>query len=389
MFNIYEKTSMIKLIDFLKEGSLDKNIASKLITVFQKKYGKYPKIKEIIEAWLSDGDNWKKAYYTSGENYKNEVLKPIEDKIRQWGKTSIFKNRPAFNSYNDISEGSEQIYTIEITAKNGKKTTSKVPASSPVELNGIVSALKKSKNAASVKVLKVEGSISENEDGPGSSKLSHMSLGMKTTRVVISGPDVVTNQEKILKLGQEMDPNFDAKFFPATGKIVGSMSQVKVQPLNLKLRDRKWKAEAEAKAQAQSLKKEGDSLDTKLDSIKTSDLHKWITGQRWTVGKVFPATKAKTREDKIAILKNDAFQKAFIAYHQQYFNSLKKQLEDLAKKDLPSRGINKDSSPDDIAEMKKALLQWYNREDYILKSIKSKGFEQFVVDDITNTKSKV
>jgi hypothetical protein len=82
-----------------------------------------------------------------------------------------------------------------------------------------------------------------------------MSLGMKTTRVVISGPDVVTNQEKILKLGQEMDPNFDAKFFPATGKIVGSMSQVKVQPLNLKLRDRKWKAEAEAKAQAQSLKK--------------------------------------------------------------------------------------------------------------------------------------
>ena len=279
-----------------------------------------------------------------------------------------------------LKEGSEQIYTIEIIAKNGKKTTSKVPASSPVELNGIVSALKKSKNAASVKVLKVEGSISENEDGPGSSdyvykkdsgggrptmilklgpqswekvkhlfddqgrpkeelskikaggytwdlyaqsykqgdnvmhkiygvagdstfgnaplfyqqkyrgnikiakyifdwfiknylqnsisenedgpgssKLSHMSLGMKTTRVVISGPDVVTNQEKILKLGQEMDPNFDAKFFPATGKIVGSMSQVKVQPLNLKLRDRKWKAEAEAKAQAQSLKKEGES----------------------------------------------------------------------------------------------------------------------------------
>lgn len=98
-------------------------------------------------------------------------------------------------------------------------------------------------------------SINEDEDGPGSSKLSHMSLGMKTTRVVISGDDVAANQEKILKLGQEMDLNFDAKFFPATGKIVGSMSQVKVQPLNLKLRDRKWKAAAEAKAQSQSLKK--------------------------------------------------------------------------------------------------------------------------------------
>jgi hypothetical protein len=214
----------------ISESQLNKNITDKIITIFHKKYGKYPKIKEIIEAWLSDSDNWKKAYYTSGENYKNDVLKPIEDKIRQWGKTSIFKNRPAFNSYNDISEGSEQynigdiykgaggteykvtptpdkyksaygvdnynvwvtdmsnnkqhfvpisilknykkvegsisegseqIYTIEITAKNGKKTTSKVPASSPVELNGIVAALKKSKNVASVKVLKVEGSISK------------------------------------------------------------------------------------------------------------------------------------------------------------------------------------------------------------------------------------
>jgi hypothetical protein len=104
-------------------------------------------------------------------------------------------------------------------------------------------------------MIKLVDFLKENEDGPGSSKLSHMSLGMKTTRVVISGPDVETNQEKILKLGQEMDPNFDAKFFPVTGKIVGSMSQVKVQPLNLKLRDRKWKAEAEAKVQAKSLKK--------------------------------------------------------------------------------------------------------------------------------------
>jgi len=102
--NVYEDEDVS-----ISESQLDKNITDKIIAIFHKKYGKYPKIKEIIEAWLSDGDNWKKAYYTSGENYKNEVLKPIEDKIRQWGKTSIFKNRPAFNSHNDINEGPEEM----------------------------------------------------------------------------------------------------------------------------------------------------------------------------------------------------------------------------------------------------------------------------------------
>lgn len=95
------------------EGPLDKNITNKIIAIFYKKYGKYPKIKEIIEAWLSDGDNWKKAYYLSGEAYEKEVLLPINDKVRQWGKSSIFKNRPAFNSnYEDdsiISEGPEEM----------------------------------------------------------------------------------------------------------------------------------------------------------------------------------------------------------------------------------------------------------------------------------------
>jgi len=205
-----------------------------------------------------------------------------------------------------------QVYKVKIINKDGSTTEHNVPAESPVELNAIISGLKKSKRVADVKILglsegentaiykyeldpkskkyivlktkggakvtefdnedkakkhveklnkldkgysKIKGKVTEDEDGPGSSKLSHMSLGMKTTRVVISGDDVAANQDKILKLGQEMDPNFDAKFFPATGKIVGSMSQVKVQPLNLKLRDRKWKATAESKAQTQSLKK--------------------------------------------------------------------------------------------------------------------------------------
>ena len=38
-------------------------------------------------------------------------------------------------------------------------------------------------------------------------------------------------------------------FFEKTGKIVGSMSTVKIQPLNLKLRDRAMKAVAEDKPQ--------------------------------------------------------------------------------------------------------------------------------------------
>jgi hypothetical protein len=91
--------------------------------------------------------------------------------------------------------------------------------------------------------------LHENEDGPGSSKLSHMSLGMKASRVVISGDDVAKNHEKIIKLGYDIDPNFDAKFFEKTGKIVGSMSTVKIQPLNLKFRDRSLKAVAEDKPQ--------------------------------------------------------------------------------------------------------------------------------------------
>lgn len=87
------------------------------------------------------------------------------------------------------------------------------------------------------------------DDAPASNKLSQFSLGMKTARVVISGEDVAKNHEKILKLGQDIDPNFEAKYYEATGKIVGSMSKVKIQPLNLKFRDRSLKAVAKDKPQ--------------------------------------------------------------------------------------------------------------------------------------------
>jgi hypothetical protein len=95
----------------------------------------------------------------------------------------------------------------------------------------------------------IKAMIYENEDGHSSSKLSHMSLGMKLSRVVISEDDVAKYHEKIIKLGQEIDPQFDAKFFEKTGKIVGSMSTAKIHLLNSKLKDRAIKAIAEDKPQ--------------------------------------------------------------------------------------------------------------------------------------------
>lgn len=132
-----------------------------------------------VEGSISEGSEQTYTYKLDPKTKKYDVLKvkggtkvtsfDTEDKAKQHvdkinkldsGYASI-KGKVHEDEDVSISEGSEQIYTIEITAKNGKKTTSKVPASSPVELNGIVAALKKSKNVASVKVLKVEGSISK------------------------------------------------------------------------------------------------------------------------------------------------------------------------------------------------------------------------------------
>jgi hypothetical protein len=88
--------------------------------------------------------------------------------------------------------------------------------------------------------------VHEDDEKP-SSKLSSMSLGMKTSRVVISGEDVPKIWQKIDALGKELDPNWDMKYFDKTGKMVGVMSTVKIQPLNLKFRDRSLKAHAEDK----------------------------------------------------------------------------------------------------------------------------------------------
>lgn len=220
---------MIKLIDFLREGD---NIGGEIQKGDYIKYinpANHSKFKKNISFWTNQSKDENKPF----EVYiRDGAIGVVEDIV---GDIATVKFSPKWFIPDSVNTNIPyKIYTgyLEVL-KNVTGSKVNKPFTGKLDYS----------------------KVTEDEDSPGSSKLSHMSLGMKTTRVVISGDDVAANQEKILKLGQEMDPNFDAKFFPATGKIVGSMSQVKVQPLNLKLRDRKWKATAESKTQSQSLKK--------------------------------------------------------------------------------------------------------------------------------------
>ena len=80
------------------------------------------------------------------------------------------------------------------------------------------------------------------------------------------------------------------------------------------------------------------------DSIKTADIHKWIVGQSYQVGKRFPATKAKTRQEKIDIILDPSFQQAYTNYHQTYFEDLQRQWEGMCNSNLPSRGVTPEST---------------------------------------------
>jgi hypothetical protein len=83
----------------------------------------------------------------------------------------------------------------------------------------------------------IKAMLHENEDGPGSSKLSHMSLGMKVSRVVISGEDVAKFHKQIIDLGKkEYKDDFNVKFHDGPGIIVGTMPTVKIDPFNSKIK---------------------------------------------------------------------------------------------------------------------------------------------------------
>lgn len=118
------------------------------------------------------------------------------------------------------------------------------------------------------------------------------------------------------------------------------------------------------------------------DKIKTKDVHNWLTKIRYDVGKRFPATNAKTREEKIAIIMNPGFQAAYMDYHQQYFDSLLAQWQGVCDSDLPSRGIDAKTTKAEKEDMFDALESWITRENGILDAIKELGFESFAANEI-------
>jgi hypothetical protein len=122
--------------------------------------------------------------------------------------------------------------------------------------------------------------------------------------------------------------------------------------------------------------------------IKAADIHKWLVSVSYNVGKRFPATKAKTKEEKAAIVLNPEFQEAYTLYHQQYFDSLVQQWKGVCDKHLPSRGITKDTSKAELVDMFDALDEWLSRENGILDAIKELGFESFAANEIMGTRHK-
>jgi hypothetical protein len=123
-------------------------------------------------------------------------------------------------------------------------------------------------------------------------------------------------------------------------------------------------------------------------NIKTKDVHSWIVSKSYEVGKRFPATKAKTKEEKVAIIMNPDFQAAFTRYHQQYFDSLMTQWEGVCNSNLPSRGINDKTTKAQKEDMFDALEAWITRENGILDAIKEIGFEAFAANEIMGTYHK-
>jgi|GEM_PF-1692479 hypothetical protein len=118
------------------------------------------------------------------------------------------------------------------------------------------------------------------------------------------------------------------------------------------------------------------------DKIKAKDIHSWITSKRYDVGKRFPATNAKTKEDKVAIIMDPEFQAAYIQYHQQYFDSLMTQWDGVCNSNLPSRGVNDKTTKAEKEDMFDALEAWITRENGILDAIKEIGFESFAANEI-------
>jgi len=84
----------------------------------------------------------------------------------------------------------------------------------------------------------IRKTLKENEDESGLNKRANKSLGLKKIRLVVDGGSLVTNKDKV------------SEFYPATGKIVGTLTKVKLDPIKRDLKSLDDKIIAKEKVQS-------------------------------------------------------------------------------------------------------------------------------------------
>lgn len=130
--------------------------------------------------------------------------------------------------------------------------------------------------------------LKENEES-GLSKRANKSVGLIKIRLVVDGGSLETNKDKVMSIIKKHDPEFKGEFYPATGKIVGILTKVKLNPIkrDLKLIDDK----IIAKEKTQSLKEN----QTPEDQVKAILDEKGINPMMYKIkeyrGTAFPGRK--------------------------------------------------------------------------------------------------
>jgi len=82
----------------------------------------------------------------------------------------------------------------------------------------------------------------------GMAGLINTALGPKQGRLVISGPSVEKNRERIMSALAKVDKTARAEFFPKTGKMVGVIANAALKELQKELRRMDANLTAEIKA---------------------------------------------------------------------------------------------------------------------------------------------
>jgi hypothetical protein len=95
----------------------------------------------------------------------------------------------------------------------------------------------------------IRKTLKENEDESGLNKRANKSLGLKKIRLVVDGGSLVTNKDKVMSIIKKHDSEFKGEFYPATGKIVGTLTKVKLDPIKRDLKSLDDKIIAKEKAQ--------------------------------------------------------------------------------------------------------------------------------------------